>query len=77
MCSYAAIARLGDDVGAASRSTGLVEYLTGSPLIDELSSMPWSLDADGMLPIPEQPGLAINLDLGAFERYTGVRQESI
>jgi L-alanine-DL-glutamate epimerase-like enolase superfamily enzyme len=64
-------------LASALRSADMVEYLTGSPFIDELSSTPWSLDAEGMLPIPERPGLGINLNLGAVERYTGMRQKSL
>lgn len=62
-------------LASALRSTDLVEYLAGSPFIDELTLRPWSLDAAGMLAIPEQPGLGINLDWDAVERYTGMRRE--
>jgi D-galactarolactone cycloisomerase len=62
-------------LASAIRSTDLVEYLTGSAFIDELTTEPWSLDADGMLRIPEGPGLGIRLDLDAVERHTGVRWE--
>ena len=55
------------------RGTDLVEYLTGSPFIDELSESGWKLDADGMLPIPTQPGLGVSLNMDAVEKYTGVR----
>ena len=58
-------------LASALRSTDLVEYLTGSPFIDELVNTPWSLDAEGMLPIPDRPGLGIDLDMSAVERYTG------
>jgi len=60
-------------LASANRTTDLVEYLTGSPFIDELSSKPWSMDAEGMLPIPETPGLGVELNMDAVERYTGVR----
>ncbi len=62
-------------LASAIRSTDLVEYLTGSAFIDELSTQPWSLDSDGKLRIPESPGLGIKLDLDAVERHTGVRWE--
>lgn len=62
-------------LASANRSTDLVEYLTGSPFIDELHSEPWSMDAEGMLPIPEAPGLGIALNMDAVERYTGVHWE--
>lgn len=59
-------------LASAFRTTNLVEYLAGSPFIDELCSAPWVLDSDGMLTIPEQPGLGIELDPGAIERYTAM-----
>lgn len=64
-------------LASALRSTDLVEYLTDSPFIDELSSSPWLLDSEGMLAIPELPGLGISLDPDAIERYTGMRQNKI
>ena len=42
---------------SAFPGTRWVEYLTGSPYIDELVAEPWRLDADGMLAIPDRPGL--------------------
>lgn len=63
-------------LASANRTTDLVEYLAGSPFIDELSSKPWSLDSEGMLSIPESPGLGITLDIDAVERYSGVRCEA-
>jgi len=50
-----------------------VEYLTGSPYIDALAATPWRLDQDGMLPIPDRPGLGIELDPDAVERHSGQR----
>jgi D-galactarolactone cycloisomerase len=60
-------------LASASRHTNLVEYLTGSPFIDELVEKPWKLDADGMLPIPDTPGLGISINMDAVEKYTGKR----
>ncbi|TAM82064.1 MAG: mandelate racemase/muconate lactonizing enzyme family protein [Acidobacteria bacterium] len=51
----------------------LVEYLTGSPFIDEVVKNPWKLDAEGMLAIPEQPGLGISIDLQALEELSGLK----
>lgn len=62
-------------LASAIRGTDLVEYLTGSAFIDELPTQPWSLDAEGMLRIPDGPGLGITLNLDAVERHTGVRWE--
>jgi L-alanine-DL-glutamate epimerase-like enolase superfamily enzyme len=58
---------------AAVADARWVEYLTGSPYIDELVAEPWRLDADGMLAIPDRPGLGIMLNPDAVERYSGMR----
>ena len=58
-------------LASAFRNTELVEYLTGSPFIDELVERPWKLDAEGMLEVPDAKGLGISLNLDAVERYTG------
>jgi D-galactarolactone cycloisomerase len=60
-------------LASACRNTDLVEYLTGSPFIDEIVETTWQLDADGMLAIPDGPGLGITLNLDAVERFTGQR----
>jgi L-alanine-DL-glutamate epimerase-like enolase superfamily enzyme len=57
-------------LASAFPDTDLVEYLTGSPYVDELAAGGWRLDADGMLPIPERPGLGLELDRDAVARYT-------
>jgi L-alanine-DL-glutamate epimerase-like enolase superfamily enzyme len=62
-------------LASASRSTNMVEYLTGSPFIDDIVSGGWSIGQDGMLTIPDTPGLGIALDLDAIEKHTGVRFE--
>lgn len=49
-------------LASALPHTDLVEYLQGSAFIDDLVADPWRLDADGMLPIPETPGLGIELN---------------
>jgi len=56
-------------LASAFPGTDLVEYLTGSPYVDEIVSGGWTLDADGMLPIPDGPGLGITLDPDAITRY--------
>lgn len=60
-------------LASASRNTDLVEYLTGSPFIDEIVETPWKLDADGMLAVPDGPGLGISLNLDVVKKYTGVK----
>jgi L-alanine-DL-glutamate epimerase-like enolase superfamily enzyme len=49
-------------LAAAIPTADLVEYIGGSPYIDEITNGGWSLDADGMLAIPTTPGLGISLN---------------
>lgn len=58
-------------LASAISDTDLVEYLTGSPFIDELCAEGWKLDADGMLPIPIKPGLGIHVNLDALAEFSG------
>ncbi len=60
-------------LASAIPGTDYVEYLTGSPFIDEITEGGWQLDADGMLAIPKSPGLGLKLNPDAVEKYTGVR----
>ena len=60
-------------LASANPDTSLVEYLTGSPFIDDLVEGGWKLDADGMLAIPDAPGLGISLNMDAVEKHTGER----
>jgi D-galactarolactone cycloisomerase len=62
-------------LASASRNTDLVEYLTGSPFIDDIVSGGWSMDQDGMLTIPDTPGLGVVLNLDGIEKHTGTRFE--
>ncbi len=58
-------------LASAMKNTGMVEYLTGSPFIDDLVQTGWKLDADGMLPVGDGPGLGIALNMAAVEKHTG------
>ena len=60
-------------LASAISRTDMVEYLSGSPFIDELPVGGWHLDGEGMLPIPSGPGLGVQLDHDAVERHTGER----
>jgi L-alanine-DL-glutamate epimerase-like enolase superfamily enzyme len=58
-------------LASAFPDTDLVEYITGSPYLDHLVEGGWRLDEEGMLSIPDTPGLGISLDMEAVARYTG------
>jgi len=57
-------------LASAFSDTDLVEYLIGSPYVDELAAGGWRLDKEGMLPIPDKPGLGVELDRKAVARYS-------
>ncbi|GAS96103.1 mandelate racemase/muconate lactonizing enzyme [Mycolicibacterium canariasense] len=56
-------------LASALAATDLVEYKTGSAYIDELIAGSWSLDGDGLLTVPDAPGLGVVLDSTALQRY--------
>jgi L-alanine-DL-glutamate epimerase-like enolase superfamily enzyme len=56
-------------LASAFPRTDLVEYIDGSPYVDEIVAEPWRLDGDGMLAIPDGPGLGIRLNPDAIARY--------
>jgi L-alanine-DL-glutamate epimerase-like enolase superfamily enzyme len=56
-------------LASALPDTDLVEYIAGSPYVDEIAAGGWALDEDGMLPIPDSPGLGLELDLQAVSKY--------
>lgn len=58
-------------LASAFADTDLVEYLAGSPFIDDLCVHGWKLDADGMLPIPSKPGLGVQISLDALREFSG------
>lgn len=39
-----------------------IEYITPSPLVEDILATPFTLDSDGMLEIPDGPGLGIELN---------------
>jgi L-alanine-DL-glutamate epimerase-like enolase superfamily enzyme len=57
-------------LASAFPGTDLIEYKTGSAYVDEIVAGGWTLDAEGMLAIPDKPGLGITLDLDAVKRYS-------
>ena len=57
-------------LAAAIPGADLVEYIGGSPYIDEITEGGWQLDADGMIAIPDGPGLGITLNRDALRGLT-------
>ena len=51
-----------------------VEYLFPCAYIDDLVAEPFVLDADGLLAIPDRPGLGIAIDTDALQRFCPQRE---
>lgn len=56
-------------LAAAMPVARYVEFLTPSPYMDDLVTVPFRPDADGFLNIPDQPGLGIELNRDALARF--------
>jgi L-alanine-DL-glutamate epimerase-like enolase superfamily enzyme len=41
---------------------GYVEFNVGNPMVETITTTPFALDADGMLAVPDGPGLGIEID---------------
>jgi L-alanine-DL-glutamate epimerase-like enolase superfamily enzyme len=61
-------------LASAVPGTDLVEYIAGSPFVDDIVAEPWRLDDEGWLRIPDGPGLGVELDRDAVARLTGGKQ---
>lgn len=59
-------------LAAALPNVDLVEYIAGSAYVDNIMAAPFKLDADGMLAIPDVPGLGVALDPDRVARYSPV-----
>jgi L-alanine-DL-glutamate epimerase-like enolase superfamily enzyme len=57
-------------LASALPNVDLVEYIAGSAYVDKILATPFKLDADGMLAIPDVPGLGVTLDPDSVGRYT-------
>lgn len=57
-------------LAAAIPTADLVEYIGGSPYIDEITEGGWQLDSEGYLEIPQKPGLGISLNRAALREVT-------
>ncbi len=58
-------------LASALPKTDLVEYVTGSAYVDDIAANGWKLDAEGLLPIPDAPGLGLELDADVVAEYSG------
>jgi len=58
-------------LASAVPGTDMVEYIAGSPFIDEIVAEPFQLDDEGWLNIPDKPGLGVELNPDAVARFTG------
>lgn len=58
-------------LASAFADTDLVEYLTGSAYVDDITAQPWQLDGEGFLAIPDRPGLGLELNPDAVAKYSG------
>lgn len=56
-------------LAAAIPVANYVEYLTPAPYIEDILVTPFQLDADGLLTIPEGPGLGIEINREALKRF--------
>jgi D-galactarolactone cycloisomerase len=57
-------------LASAFPDTDLVEFIGGSPYVDGILALPFVLDEDGYLPIPDRPGLGVEIDREKLARYT-------
>jgi L-alanine-DL-glutamate epimerase-like enolase superfamily enzyme len=57
-------------LAAALPNVDLVEYIAGSAYVDKILATPFKLDAEGMLAIPDTPGLGVTLDQDRIAHYS-------
>jgi D-galactarolactone cycloisomerase len=57
-------------IASAIPTADLVEYIGGSPYVDDIVQGGWKLDDDGMLAVPDLPGLGVSLNLDALRDVT-------
>ena len=56
-------------LASALPAADLVEYIGGSPYVDDIKLGGWRLDNEGYVEIPETPGLGIELDRAQLARF--------
>ena len=57
-------------LATAFPNVDLVEFIGGSPYVDGILKKPFKLDQDGMLEIPNLPGLGVEIDKDKLTLYT-------
>jgi D-galactarolactone cycloisomerase len=57
-------------LASALPTTDVVEYIGGSPYLDDLKLGGWTIDDEGYVRIPDSPGLGIELDRLQLARFT-------
>jgi L-alanine-DL-glutamate epimerase-like enolase superfamily enzyme len=57
-------------LASAFPDTDLVEYISGSAYVDDITIGGWHLDPEGMLSIPDRPGLGVQLDQEIIAKYS-------
>jgi L-alanine-DL-glutamate epimerase-like enolase superfamily enzyme len=56
-------------LAAAMPVARYVEYLTPSPYMEDIITVPFRVDPEGYLPIPDRPGLGVELNREALRKY--------
>lgn len=56
-------------LAAALPNVDYVEFIGGSPYVDGITAVPFALDGEGYLAIPNTPGLGIELDVHKLARF--------
>ena len=56
---------------SAAATARWVEYITPAPYVEELLVDPVQMDADGLIAIPDGPGLGMKWNVEAIARFTG------
>jgi len=57
---------------AAVPTARWVEYITPAPYIEDLVAEPFTLDGEGLLAIPEKPGLGVEWNSAGVKAYSGM-----
>ena len=57
---------------AAVPTARWVEYITPAPYVEDIVAEPFSLDADGLLTIPEAPGLGVKWNSDGVKAHSGL-----